>query len=131
MPPCRANHWRMRAGAAPPFYLVSRAEHALVATIVRTSSHHPLIVLTSNLLRRMSSVLSTIAIGSGELGGLILRWSEEILKEGQAASNRQQENLLDNSSAALNPIVNLVRLNFLRSHYRGNVLHKIHATLFA
>jgi hypothetical protein len=59
------------------------------------------------------------------------RLPEEIFKEGQAAGNRQQKNLLDNSGAALNPIVNLVRLNLFSCHHGGYVLRKIHATLFA
>jgi hypothetical protein len=39
--------------------------------------------------------------------------------------------LFDNAGAAFDSVVNLVRLDLLRSHNRSNILRKIDATLFA
>jgi hypothetical protein len=64
-------------------------------------------------------------------GDLLLRQTEEILYQRKAPGNGQQENLFDNTGAAFDSVVNLVRLDLLRSHNRSNVLRKIDATLFA
>jgi hypothetical protein len=64
-------------------------------------------------------------------GGLRPRAGAKIFNQGKAAGNGQQENLFDDGGAALDAVVNLVRLGFLSGNNRADVFQKIDSAFLA
>ena len=54
-----------------------------------------------------------------------------MFNQGNAACDREKENLLDDDGATLDAVVDLICFDSLRSDYGGDVLYKIDAALFA
>ena len=54
-----------------------------------------------------------------------------MFNQGNAAGDRQKENLLDDNGATIDTVVNLICFDSFRGDHGGDVLYKIDAAFFA